>query len=136
MATNSSSPAAGKLLAKYPAEVQALALGAGQLIRTLMPGVEEGTDPAAGLLAYGYGPGYRGTVCTLILSKTGVKIGLVRGGELDDPHGLLQGTGKVHKYVAVSRPADLRHKGVSALIAATYAAWQERTAAAPHRARR
>jgi len=69
-------------------------------------------------------------VCTLIISKAGVKIGLVRGSELDDPHGLLEGRGKVHRHLAVTCPADLRSPGVSALITASHAAWKRRTAAA------
>src|SRR6478672_584948 len=127
MATRSSSPAS-KLLARYPAEVQALAAGAARLIRRLLPGVEEGVDLSSGLLSYGFGPGYKGMVCTLILSRSGVKIGLVRGSELDDPHGLLGGRGKVHRHIELKAPADLRRRGVSELIAATYAAWQARTA--------
>jgi hypothetical protein len=35
-----------------------------------------------------------------------VKIGLVRGNELDDPHGLLEGRGKVHRHLAVTCQAD------------------------------
>ena len=128
MTTRSSSPAS-KLLARYPDDVQALALEATRLIRRLLPGVEEHADPTAGLMAFGYGPGYKGMVCTLLLSKTGVKIGLVRGSELKDPHGLIAGSGKVHRYIQMKAPADLRRPGVSALIKATYAAWRERTSA-------
>jgi len=128
MAIHSSSPAS-KLLARYPDDVQALALEATRLIRRLLPGVEQHADPAAGLIAFGYGPGYRGMVCTLLLSKTGVKVGLVRGSELDDPRGLLAGSGKVHRYIQMKSAADLRRPGVSALIKATYNAWRERTSA-------
>ena len=128
MAIHSSSPAS-KLLARYPDDVQALALEATRLIRRLLPGVEQHADPAAGLIAFGYGPGYRGMVCTLLLSKTGVKVGLVRGSELDDPRGLLAGSGKVHRYIQMKSTADLRRPGVSALIKATYAAWRERMSA-------
>jgi hypothetical protein len=126
MTTRSSSPAS-KLLARYPDDVQALALEAIRLIRRLLPDVEESADATAGLIAFGYGPGYKGMVCTLILSKSGVKIGLVRGSELDDPRGLLEGSGKVHRYIQMKSAADLRRPGLSALIAATYAAWRERT---------
>ena len=129
MATSSSSPAAAKLLARYPGEVQTLAKEAAALLRRLLPGVEEGVDPAAGLFAYGFGPGYTGMVCTLILSQKGVKLGLVRGAELDDPRSLLQGSGKVHRYVPLKTPADLRQAGLNALIAATYKAWQARVTA-------
>ena len=126
MTTRSSSPAS-KLLARYPDNIQALALEATRLLRRLLPGVEESADPTAGLIAFGYGPGYKGIVCTLILGKTGVKVGLVRGSELDDPRGLLEGSGKVHRYIQMKSAADLRRPGVSALIKATHAAWRTRT---------
>ena len=125
MATSSSSPV-DKLIARYPPGVQALAKTARQLIKRQLPRVTESADPKIGLLGYGYGPGYKGTVCTLLLSKSGVKIGLVRGSELDDPHGLLEGAGKVHRSVAVKSAADLDRPGVADLIAATYAAWKAR----------
>lgn len=125
MTTRSSSPAS-KLMARYPDDVQALALEATRLIRRLLPDVEESADSTAGLIAFGYGPGYKGMVCTLILSTSGVKIGLVRGSELDDPRGLLAGSGKVHRHIQMKSAADLRRPGVSALIRATYAAWRKR----------
>ena len=126
MTTRSSSPAS-KLLARYPDNVQALAREATRLIRRLLPDVDESADSSGGLISFGYGPGYKGMVCTLILSKTGVKIGLVRGSELDDPRGLLEGSGKVHRYIQMKSAADLRRPGVSALIKSTYAAWRKRT---------
>ena len=125
MATRSSSPA-DKLLARYPPGVQALAADARRLVQRLLPGVEETADATARLLAYGYGPGYKGMVCTLILSKAGVKLGLVRGGELDDPRGLLEGRGKVHRFIACRAPADLRRPGVDELITAAHTAWKTR----------
>ena len=127
MATRSSSPAS-KLLARYPDAVQALAADAARLIRRLLPGVGEGADLSSGMLSYGFGPGYKGMVCTLILSQSGVKIGLVRGSELDDPHGLLGGRGKVHRHIELKAAADLRRPGVGDLIAASYAAWRARAA--------
>jgi len=83
--------------------VQALFSGARALIHRLLPNVEETADASAPVVGYGYGPGYRGVVCTLILSKSGVKLGLARGAELADPRGLLEGSGKVHRYVALRR---------------------------------
>ena len=128
MATRSSCPV-DKLLARYPPGVRTVATGARRLIRKLLPRVDETVDAKGGLIGYGYGPGYRGTVCTMILSQSGVKVGLVRGSELDDPRGLLAGSGKVHRHIPFKTPADLERPGVSELIAATYAAWRERTTA-------
>jgi hypothetical protein len=136
MATRSSSragsaakgdPAVDTLVARYPPAVQAVAAGARRLIRRLLPRVDETADASGGLIGYGYGPGYKGSVCTLILGKSGVKVGLVRGAELDDPLGLLAGAGKVHRHIQLKTPADLERPGVSELIAATDAAWRERT---------
>src|SRR5215471_2102776 len=88
-----------QLLALYPAEVQELASAARKSLSEWLPGLEETVDASVPVIGFGYGPGYKGTVCTLLLSKSGVKLGLARGSELPDPHGLLQGKGKVHRYI-------------------------------------
>jgi len=99
------------LLERYPEQV---------------PGVAESADGAAKLLAFSYGPGYKGAVCTLILSQTGVKLGIVRGAELPDPKRLMAGEGKVHRYVQLRSPADLDRPGLAALLAAARKACQAR----------
>ncbi|HEY8166406.1 MAG TPA: DUF1801 domain-containing protein [Gemmatimonadaceae bacterium] len=114
------------ILSGYTEEVRATASAAQELIRSLLPGVEETVDPTLALLSYGYGPGYAGMICTLILSKSGVKLGLVRGGDLPDPKHLLEGSGKVHRYVQLKTPANVRKPGINALIKAAYAQWRER----------
>lgn len=74
-----------------------------------------------------YGPGYKGLVCTLILSRIGVKLGVVRGSELPDPKHLLEGSGKVHRYVQLTSPADVKRPGLKTLVAAAYEAWKGRS---------
>jgi hypothetical protein len=120
------SRSAEELLKSYPSDVQALAGKARHLLLKLLPDVKETADPSIPLLSYAYGPGYRGMVCTLILSKSGVKLGIVRGAELADPKGLLEGSGKVHKYVQLRKASDLNRPGVKGLVKAAHAAWQER----------
>jgi hypothetical protein len=117
-----------ELLKSYPSDVQALAGKARRLLLNLLPGADERADSSAPVLGYSYGPGYRGMVCTLILSKSGVKLGLVRGAELTDPRGLLEGSGKVHKYVQLRKASDLNRPGVKGLVKAAHAAWQQRNA--------
>jgi hypothetical protein len=56
-------------------------------------------DAASRLIADGHSPGYKGGVCVLILSQKGVTLALVGGASLSDPHGLLAGSGKVHRHV-------------------------------------
>ncbi len=114
------------LLAKYPAEVQALAAAARAALAKWLPRSEQVADNTAPVIGVGYGTGYKGLVCALIISKTGVKIGLARGTELPDPDGLLAGAGKVHKHIQLHSPSDLRNPAVRALVKAAYAAWKQR----------
>ena len=69
-------------LAPYPPEVRDVALAAREFLRQALPGAAEELDESAKLFGYGYGPGYKGLVCTLLLSRTGVKLGIARGSEL------------------------------------------------------
>jgi hypothetical protein len=113
-------------LRSYPPDVQAVAGKARVLLLKLLPGAEEIVDSTAPVLSYGYGPGYRDMVCTLILSKSGVKLGFVRGGELADSGGFLEGSGKTHKYVQLREASDLTRPGLKQFIKAAHAAWEAR----------
>ena len=115
-------------LAGYSPEVRQLALAARALIADVCPKIDETVDAPAKMIAYSYGPGYKGMVCTLIMSKEGVKIGIVRGAELPDPRGLLRGAGKVHRHVPLKSPADLKRSGLKPLLASALAAWKNRNA--------
>jgi hypothetical protein len=110
----------------YPSEVQDVALAARQLLNEVLPGATETLDEPARLIGYSYGPGYKGLVCTLILHRTAVKLGVVRGSELPDPRGLLQGEGKVHRHVELRTAADLKRTGLKPLLKAALAAWRAR----------
>ncbi len=103
-------------LAGYPMGVQVVAQAARGFLKEVLPGAAESIDESARLLAYNYGPGYKGLVCTLIMSQKGVKLGINRGAELPDPEGLLEGSGKVHKYVQLKSTADLERKGLRELV--------------------
>jgi hypothetical protein len=114
-------------LTSYPAEVGELARAARGLLFEALPGAEETLDRSARVIGFGYGPGYKGCVCTLIMSQKGVKLGIAFGSELPDPKGLLGGAGKVHRHVALQTLADLKKPGLKALIKAALGAWKERT---------
>jgi hypothetical protein len=114
------------LLRAYPDSVQQLAEEARRCLTKWLPGATEGVDVSARLISYAYGPGNRGAVCTLILSKTGIKLGLVGGASLPDPEGLLAGSGKAHRHVQLSTPEDLRRAGVKQLVSEASAACRKR----------
>lgn len=127
--TSDGNPDADALLAAYPHAVRELADAARKALAKALPGVAEGVDTSAKLLGYSYGPGYKGLVCTLIMSKIGVKLGIFRGTELPDPDGLTQGAGKVHRHVQLRSPADLERPELKRLLAAALAAFRARNAA-------
>ena len=115
------------LLAPYPPDVRDVALAARSFLAQVLPGAAEMLDESAKLFGYGYGPGYKGLVCTLLLSHTGVKLGIARGSELPDPRQLMQGSGKVHRHVQLRTTADLKQPGLRPLLKAALGAWKKRT---------
>jgi GrpB-like predicted nucleotidyltransferase (UPF0157 family) len=120
-------------LETYPAPVPEMAASVRGMVRRVLPNIQETLDSASRIVAYGYGPGYGDTICTLIPSKTGVRLGIVGSASLPDPEALLSGSGKVHRVIAFARPADLgtNRPGKEALLERALAAWQQRSAARP-----
>ncbi len=118
-------------LTTYPEHVRDTASAARQLVKGLLPGISETVDPSAKLLGYSYGPGYKEVVFTLIMSKTGVKLGIVRGSELPDPKHLMAGAGKVHRHVQLRSVDDLKRPGTYQLLKSAVAAWHERNGGKP-----
>ena len=110
------------LAATYPPEVRRLARAARALIRKLLPKCEESVDARGPYVSYGYGPGYRGMVSSLILSKRGVKLGVL--GSVPDPYELLRGDGKRWRHVVLKEPADLLRPGVAEIVTAAYYEWR------------
>ena len=127
-----SGPAAAEveeLLAGLTPEVRALTLSVRKLVRSVLPRCQEIPDKGARVIGYGYGPGYRDMIATLILSRGGVKLGLARGSELPDPKQLLAGSGKVHRHIAFTELDEVGRPGVRALLRAADATWQKRRVA-------
>ena len=112
----------------YPPPVRAVALELRRTILAAMPDAQETCDRPGRVVGYGYSPAYADLICVIIPSKTGVKLGMARGASLPDPSALLEGRGKTHRYVAMSKPADATQRGVKELLKAGVAAWKGRGA--------
>jgi hypothetical protein len=106
-------------------EKTALALRA--TILAALKDVEETVDPPDRVIGYGFASGYAGLICTIIPSRTGVKLGIVNSATLPDPDGLLEGAGTRHKYVAVKDPAAAKSAALTALLKTAHAAWKKRS---------
>jgi hypothetical protein len=115
-----------QLLSKYPEEIQELTYYAGELIQTNISGLLVQPDFSANIIGYGFSNKYADSICTVILSKKGIKIGFYKGGELPDPTTLLEGSGKVHKYVQVNNKNDIDNPALQKLLLAAYQAYIQR----------
>ena len=120
-------PAVAELLEPLPAPTRALTLAVRDLVFRVLRDVVEIPDTKARVLGYGYGAGYKHAVATIILSRSGVKLGLISGASLADPTGLLAGTGKVHRHIQFSQLSDVDRPAVKALLLGSFDLWRERT---------
>jgi hypothetical protein len=55
--------------------------------------------------------------CWVAPAKAHVSLGFYYGAELDDPAGLLEGTGKLMRHTEIRAPADLDRAPLRALVA-------------------
>jgi hypothetical protein len=116
----------GAFLSAYPEQVRDIASAARRLLKDMLPGAVETVDKTAKLLGYSYGPGYKGVLFTLIMSQSGVKLGIFRGSELPDPKRLMAGAGKVHRHVQLRSVDDIKKPGLKPLLRAALSAWRKR----------
>lgn len=116
------------ILSKYNTTVFSPGLQLRDHLISVLPNIIEMPDAPANIIGYGYGPGYKDLICTIIPSKKGIKLGFYKGSELPDPDHLLTGTGKVHKHVEIKTPDLISSPAVNALITAAVAAYKQRIA--------
>lgn len=114
------------ILSQYEEAVQTLGWEVRDFLLLNLKGIEETPDAAAKIIGYGYGPGYKNMICTIIPSKKGIKLGFYKGSELPDPENLLTGTGKVHRHVVIDSPKDLKKGALKELVKAAHKAWEKR----------
>jgi hypothetical protein len=119
-------PTVEEFLSTYAIAVQEIAHPARAVLLKAIPDCAEELDAKAKVIGYGYGPGYSDTVCVLLLSKTGVKLGLPEGASLPDPEHLLDGAGRRHRHVRLTSPQLIKSPPVRALIAAALGAYRAR----------
>ena len=54
-------------------------------------------------VGFGYGSGYKVLVFVISPQREHVNLGIAHGATLDDPNGLMEGKGKVHRHVKLHR---------------------------------
>jgi hypothetical protein len=91
-----------ELIAGRPPDVQEAARRLLAIARELVPDAVESADGED--YGVGFGPGYKGLVFVITPLKDAVRLGIAGGAALDDPAGLMQGRGKVHRHVRLTGP--------------------------------
>ncbi|OLT19907.1 hypothetical protein BJF78_10035 [Pseudonocardia sp. CNS-139] len=115
-----SDTSADVLIASAAPDVRELANRTRELVRSALPDdvVEtvDGND-----IGFGWSTGYTGLICVISVYSRWVNLGVVDGIDLPDPQRLLQGSGRRHRYVRITRPSDLDQPGLLELLAAASA---------------
>jgi hypothetical protein len=104
-------------LSQYDEKIIKNALLLRKILLKNLPGIIEQIDLPAKMIAYCYGQKYADLICVLIPSKKGSKLGFNRGIELDDPFKLLEGTGKISRYVQIKSGEQIISSPLKKLLA-------------------
>jgi len=115
-------------LSQYPDAVFNNALKLRTLLLKTLPGITEQLDAPARMIGYGYGQKYSETICVLIPSKKGIKLGFYKGNELPDPDSILEGTGKITRYVQIKDEKQIVSPAIQNLLKSAMTAYKQRTA--------
>ena len=113
-------------LSNYSEEVFTHALKLRELLFANLPDIIEQLDIPAKMIAYCYGQKYSELICTIIPSKKGLKLGFNRGTELPDPAKLLEGTGKISRYVEIRSGEQISSTALKKLIESALIAYKKR----------
>jgi hypothetical protein len=114
------------ILSRYNEKTATLASQLRDFLQAELKDITELPDNSINIIGYGYGTGYKDTICTILLSKKGVKLGFYKGSELPDPKKLLTGTGKVHRFVEIKTEQDIKNPALEKLLADALNAYQKR----------
>lgn len=114
-------------LGQYDKEIVQNIMRLRELISAALPGIKEQVDLPAKMIAYIYGRRYSDMICTIIPSRTGIKLGFYKGTDLPDPQNLLEGTGKISRYVQIKTKEQIESPGIKVLIQNALEAYKLRT---------
>ncbi|HEY2015785.1 MAG TPA: DUF1801 domain-containing protein [Bryobacteraceae bacterium] len=112
-----------EFLSPYPAGVVELALATRSLVLEEAPGSIELLYDAYNAVAAGYsftGRPSEAFIHIAVYAKW-VNLGFHRGSELDDPHSLLQGSGRWVRHIRIAEPRHLDQPHIRAFVRAAIA---------------
>jgi hypothetical protein len=105
-----------QLLGSYDAVVKEIALQARDLILKLMPKTEEKVYFGWRIISFSLNAEMSGQFCSIGPGKKYVNLYFMQGTSLDDPKGLLEGTGKNMRHVKIREASGLKNAALKTLI--------------------
>lgn len=88
-------------LSNYDKNIQNNAKIINEIIISTLPDIRVTLDFPAKMIAYSYGNKYIEMICALFPSKKGLKLSFNRGKSLTDLDNVLQGNGKITRYIEI-----------------------------------
>ncbi|HYP42173.1 MAG TPA: DUF1801 domain-containing protein [Chloroflexia bacterium] len=107
-----------EFLAPFSPTVRELAMRTRELVRSTLPSGYEGVHPGRNSIIYGTSGKMVDWICYISPLKSRINLGFLRGGELPDPEGLLEGTGKLLRHVKIRQVEDIEKPAIKALLVA------------------
>ena len=123
MATNNS---IDNFLSNYDEAVFKNALILREVLLKNLPEISEQIYLPAKMIAYCYGKKYTELICVIIPSKKGLKLGFNRGVMIDDPDNLLEGTGKISRYVQIKSSEQITSVSLKKLLASALTIYKQK----------
>lgn len=110
-------PTIDDLLQSYSPVVRDLTLRACHLVRSVLPDAHEKVHPGWKMITFGTGLGMKERVFSVAPLRASVNIQL-SGADLEDPMGLLQGSGKAMRHVKVTSVDEIENPALFGLLEA------------------
>lgn len=105
-----------RFLSQYSEDVVIRVHELRDILMANLPGITEQLDISAKMIAYCYGQKYAELICVIIPSKKELKLGFNRGTELADPGRMLEGSGKISRYVVIHSEKQIRSVAFKKLL--------------------
>jgi len=105
-------------------QILAIAAGLQKLVLSIFPTAVITLDDEN--VGYGFGGGYKELVFVITPYSRHVNLGIVNGAPLEDPNGLMQGKGKVHRHVKLREIEAVRNPDLADLMGRALTAVQKR----------
>ncbi len=116
-------------LSQYDEHIFKNAIALRNVIIANLPNIIEQVDIPARMIAYCYGQKYTELICAIIPSKKGLKLGFNWGIELSDPDHLLEGKGKISKYVEIRSEEQIKSKAIENLFKSVIRIYKQKVSA-------